>query len=57
MPERPSAEDRPLHFGYYLVVYIDLLGQSRELEKIRQLPNSEAEWEAAWAAIDRSSRG
>lgn len=45
----------PLHLSIYLVVYIDLLGQSVELEKVRDMPETDVEIEAASVAIDQSA--
>jgi hypothetical protein len=45
----------PLHLSIYLVVYIDLLGQSAELEKVRDMPETDVEIEAASVAIDQSA--
>lgn len=43
--------------GYYLVVYIDLLGQSRELDQIRRIPRTEEERAKATSAIASSALG
>lgn len=61
MPATPTAgaaavETRPnLHLSYYLVAYIDLLGQSDELLKITHLPQNEEEEKAVLTAIKNSA--
>src|SRR5204863_4625727 len=44
-----------INFGYHLVVYIDLPGQRRELEKIRRVPQTDDEKEATLRAILQSA--
>src|SRR5262245_7026407 len=43
------------NLAYYLVAYIDLLGQSSELDKIRRLPTNESEAKSTIEAIKKSA--
>lgn len=49
------ARTRTLHLSNYLVIYIDLLGQSAELEKVRRLPTTDREKESVRAAVKLSA--
>ena len=44
-----------VNFGYHLVVYIDLPGQRRELEKIRRVPETDEDKQATINAIAKSA--
>ena len=41
--DHTEEESRTLRVGYYLVAYLDVLGQSDELRKLQRLPQTEAE--------------
>jgi hypothetical protein len=43
------------NLGFHLVIYVDLLGQTNELEKFRRLPTNEAEKKAVAEAINRTA--
>jgi hypothetical protein len=50
--ERPMGTELPFHsLGFHLVVYVDLLGQTNELDKFRQLPTPGADHKAAREAV------
>jgi hypothetical protein len=56
VPEEGTTPDRPdVTLSYHLLVYIDLLGQSAQLDRIRHLPASDVEKEAARDAIAHSA--
>ena len=44
-----------LSLSVYLVVFIDLLGQSAELDQVRQMPTTNDEQKAARYALNKSA--
>src|SRR4051812_13142988 len=53
--DQRAALPQVIGLGYHLVAYIDLLGQSQELEKIRRLPTTSEENDATRVAIQQSA--
>jgi hypothetical protein len=51
----PNDERRDVRLSFYLVAYIDLLGQSDELLKIARIPQNEEEKKATITAIKNSA--
>jgi hypothetical protein len=54
-PTEGQRSGKPIRLSYHLVVYIDLLGQSAHLERIRQLPTNEEEKATASDAVRNSA--
>lgn len=50
-----KADNVSLSLSIYLVVYIDLLGQSAELEQVKEIPTTNEEKEAASKAFNKSA--
>lgn len=50
-----GAPPSSINFGYHLVLYIDLPGQRRELEKIRLIPETDEEAQATKQAVEQSA--